>query len=275
MAAVDAGAAVARGVVHGVAEGMAKGAQAAGDFFGGIASAMGAPGGAGGAPAPSGTSPVPGAPGPSADPSAAAATADSDPVDDFFGDMFDDGPDAADQSFLGATGGGAMPGEGDPAGAQALPVVADPNGQAMLMTGQGALPVVMSQQGPMAVTPQGGAIPLQMLTGRGAQPQPSVQTQVQALQQRAAQVQALTEMATRRQAAAPPPAPYSGVSAFVPPKKAPMVFTAPAPATKAPAVKVVNPDTAPTTAKADPTLAQGSGIGVRIGTTGTGDGNIR
>jgi hypothetical protein len=69
---------------------------------------------------------------------------------------------------------------------------------------------------------------------------------------------------------APAPAPFSGGSAFVPAKKAPVALTASAPQA-APVTKAQQ--VAPGGHVADPKLDTKAGIGVRIGTTGTGDGN--
>jgi hypothetical protein len=250
-----------------LAAGMAQG------IAGGISAAMGPP-------SSSSAGAVPGA---GVDPSALAgmqgqgAKADSDPIDSFFDDMFGDDSDSspaagADSSFLGADGGGPMPGA---SGVEGLPVAAGPDGQAMLMTSQGALPLAMSQQGPVAITPDGGAVPLQALAQSGAGSPGATQAQAQSqamaqIQARQAQAQALSQLvASRRQAlASPAPTPFSGTSAFVPARRAPVALTAP------------TVQAAPTAAGhnrpvADPKLDEKAGIGTRIGTTGTGDGNIR
>ena len=218
------------------------------------------------------------APGASPDPATLAAMqgakAESDPVGAFFDDVFSDGPGEADPAAaLGARGGGPMPGA-DAAGGtglEGLPVVAGPNGQAMLMTGQGALPLFMTQQGPMAMTPDGGAVPLQAMAGQAeAAKQQAVQQQAQQVLQQAAVVDAVVKrLAMATSAPAPARTPYSGTSAFVPAKKAPVALSAP----PAPA-PAVHAETAPTTAKADPKLHRKAGVGTRIGTTGTGDGNF-
>lgn len=253
----QASASIMKGVAEGVAQGVAKGAA---DAVGAMASFMGSPSSSGGAP------------GAGMDPSSMAAMqgqAGSDPAGDFFDDTFGDGPDASDApdpSFLGAGGGGPMPGA-DPSGMAGMqgpppspPVVPGPNGQPMLMTDKGALPLVMTQQGPMAVTPR-GPVPLQAMNAASPRAQARQALRAEAL---------AGALAKRMAMASPPPSStLSGASNFVPARKAPVALSAPVP-TSAPSLQA---QTAETSAKADPKLNVTGGGGTRIGTTGTGDGN--
>jgi hypothetical protein len=170
-------------------------------------------------------------------------------------------------------------------GMEGLPVAAGPNGQAMLMTGQGALPLFMTEQGPMAMTPGGQPVPLQALTQSGAATRDDFQARAAVAEvARTAQVAAaLTQVAAKTLAATAPSSPSpspvrsSGTSAFVPAKKAAVARPAVAADTfQPPAAPKVKEKTAPrpNRPEADPKLDKKAGIGTRIGTTGTGDGNL-
>ncbi|HEY8209827.1 MAG TPA: hypothetical protein VIG99_20205 [Myxococcaceae bacterium] len=240
----------------------------------------------------------------------AAAPEAADPIDAAIDAFLGDEPAAEDAAAMGA---------GAPT-AGGLPVVAGDNGQAMVVTNQGALPLFMSEQGPMAMT-QGGAVPLQSLAQSGAmdsfqapaQAQP--QTREAAVKEAVVKVaQAATEVAATavktlaaaisapaarflgtnlasRPAPAPTTsaAPYSGQSAFVPARSAPVPTPRAAPvATPRVASNDVfqamgggaKPAAAPvqetvTQAKLDPKLHKDAGGGTRLGTNSSGEGGNR
>ncbi|HVE87245.1 MAG TPA: hypothetical protein VND93_30525 [Myxococcales bacterium] len=216
-----------------------------------------------------------------------AAAAGADPLE-AFADAFDDA--CADTMDLGG---------GDAAMRQAggLPAFtgAEGQGQAMLVTPQGALPLVMSEQGPMALTPN-GPISLQEAMGNPTAASPTMASPASPAGDKGSPADAfaagLAEGIKRGMAsssATPAPAPSPSTSSTLPARSrveaaphpvrrlARAVATAIRPnrvdAFERPATKIAPAHTRPVAADMVANLSKKGGGGAKIGTTGGGDGN--